>query len=74
MESIDFEASSHSNNMGRWARRVERACCTFATYLPLLFVYGLTTWAVWVDVSIGSNASKVSWLGMLTLVTDRTPY
>ncbi|KAH7369172.1 palmitoyltransferase PFA3 [Plectosphaerella cucumerina] len=50
--------------MGRWARRAERCCCTFATYLPLSFVYGLTTWAVWVDVRIGSSqADKPTWLG-----------
>ncbi|KAM0335638.1 hypothetical protein ACHAQA_000687 [Verticillium albo-atrum] len=47
----------------RWARRIERCCCTSLTYLPLLFVYGLTTWAVWVDVNIGSSHSKVAWLG-----------
>lgn len=47
----------------RWARKLERCCCTFATYIPLLFVYGLTTWAVWVDVTIGSLPSKASWLG-----------
>ncbi|KAG7127528.1 Palmitoyltransferase pfa3 like protein [Verticillium longisporum] len=47
----------------RWARRIERCCCTSLTYFPLLFVYGLTTWAVWVDVSIGSSQSKVAWLG-----------
>lgn len=55
-------------NMGRWARRAERCCCTFATYLPLSFVYGLTTWAVWVDVNIGSSqVGKPTWLGASSL-------
>ncbi|KAI0122919.1 DHHC zinc finger domain-containing protein [Xylariales sp. AK1849] len=47
----------------RWARRVERYCCNCITYFPLVFVYGLTTWAVWVVVSIGSHKSKTSWIG-----------
>ncbi|ORY71105.1 DHHC zinc finger domain-containing protein [Pseudomassariella vexata] len=47
----------------RWARRAERYCCNCITYLPLAFVYGLTTWAAWVVVSIGSNPSKSSWIG-----------
>ena len=47
----------------RWARRLERYCCTCATYFPLAFVYGLTTWAVFVLVNINSVPSRVSWLG-----------
>ena len=35
------------------ARRVERGCCLCATYFPLAFVYGLTTWAVYVEASLG---------------------
>lgn len=35
------------------ARRTERGCCLAATYFPLAFVYGLTTWAVSVEGSIG---------------------
>lgn len=34
-------------------RRCERACCAVATYFPLAFVYSLTTWAVYVEASIG---------------------
>jgi palmitoyltransferase len=48
----------------RWARRLERWCCTCAKYFPLAFVYGLTTWAAFVLVSLCSSPSKVSWLGM----------
>ncbi|KAI2465663.1 palmitoyltransferase PFA3 [Annulohypoxylon bovei var. microspora] len=48
----------------RWARRFERYCCNCLTYFPLAFVYGLTTWAVWVVVSIGSSATqKPGWIG-----------
>ncbi|KAF3047107.1 palmitoyltransferase for Vac8p [Didymella heteroderae] len=46
-----------------WARRVERYCCNTITYFPLLFVYGLTTWAVWVEVGIGFVPSKNAWTG-----------
>lgn len=47
----------------RWARMVERCCCTFATYLPLIFVYSLTSWAVWVLVEIGNYSTKSAWVG-----------
>ncbi|KAL7795332.1 DHHC palmitoyltransferase domain-containing protein [Trichoderma ceciliae] len=47
----------------RWARRIERACCTTARYLPLVFVYGLTSWACWVVVSIGRETQKSCWIG-----------
>jgi hypothetical protein len=58
-----FDASSI---MARWARRIERCCCRCATYFPLAFVYGITTWAVFVDCNIGLNAPKSSWIGMIT--------
>lgn len=51
------------NMTRRWARRIERYCCTCATYFPLAFVYGLTTWAVFVLVNISTVPSKVTWLG-----------
>ncbi|KAG6041594.1 hypothetical protein E4U41_003331 [Claviceps citrina] len=47
----------------RWLRTLERSCCTIAMYMPLMFVYALTTWAVWVVVEIGMQAPKRSWLG-----------
>ncbi|KUI63937.1 Palmitoyltransferase pfa3 [Cytospora mali] len=53
---------NHSG-MARWARRFERCCCRCATYFPLLFVYGLTTWAVIVLCSIGYNSPKSTWIG-----------
>ncbi|KAL2438363.1 Palmitoyltransferase pfa3 [Exophiala dermatitidis] len=42
------------------ARKCERACCTVATYFPLAFVYGLSTWAVWVVGSIGFGSQRTS--------------
>ncbi|KAM0722702.1 hypothetical protein Q7P37_002143 [Cladosporium fusiforme] len=35
-----------------WARKVERVCCQTISYFPLLFVYGLTTWSVWVAINV----------------------
>ncbi|KAI1391402.1 palmitoyltransferase PFA3 [Hypoxylon trugodes] len=56
--------SSSPNMARRWARRIERYCCNCLTYFPLAFVYGLTTWAVWVVVSIGSSkTTKPYWIG-----------
>lgn len=46
-----------------WARKVERYCCNTITYFPLVFVYGLTTWAVWVEAGIGFVPSKNAWTG-----------
>jgi hypothetical protein len=47
-----------------WARKVERVCCQTLSYFPLLFVYGLTTWSVWVAVSV-SFYSGTNWLAYL---------
>ncbi|KAI0392856.1 palmitoyltransferase PFA3 [Xylariaceae sp. FL0594] len=51
----------------RWIRRAERYCCSGLKYFPLAFVYGLTTWAVWVVVRIGSfetpDDAKAGWIG-----------
>ena len=46
-----------------WARRFERCCCTTLSYFPLTFVYGLTTWAVYVEVSVSflSPTSAAWW-------------
>ncbi|KAF2462065.1 DHHC palmitoyltransferase-domain-containing protein [Lineolata rhizophorae] len=58
--------SSFSRRRRSWARRCERYCCNAITYFPLLFVYGLTTWAVWVEVSIGSLPVQGVWTGKTT--------
>lgn len=46
------------------ARAVERTCVIIASYFPLAFVYGLTTWAVWVDAGIGLLPTNSRWLGV----------
>ncbi|KAF7183939.1 hypothetical protein CNMCM7691_004429 [Aspergillus felis] len=47
-----------------WALRCERYCCAAATYFPLAFVYSLTTWAVYVEASIGLKPSRSPWIGL----------
>ncbi|ORY13160.1 DHHC palmitoyltransferase-domain-containing protein [Clohesyomyces aquaticus] len=57
---------SPSRRMRRrgWARKIERSCCNIITYFPLLFVYGLTSWAVWVEAGIGfAPPIKNAWTG-----------
>lgn len=45
-----------------WARKIERCCCTTFAYFPLLFVYGLTSWAVYVEVNVSFiGASWSDW-------------
>ncbi|KAJ5515785.1 hypothetical protein N7527_007345 [Penicillium freii] len=47
-----------------WALRCERYCCAAASCFPLAFVYGITTWAVYVAVSIGIRPSRSDWIGI----------
>ncbi|KAJ5736982.1 Zinc finger DHHC-type palmitoyltransferase [Penicillium malachiteum] len=47
-----------------WALRCERYCCAIAGCFPLAFVYGLTTWAVWVEASLGLKGSENTWIGL----------
>ncbi|KAG9232597.1 DHHC palmitoyltransferase-domain-containing protein [Amylocarpus encephaloides] len=47
----------------RWARKVERYCCLGATYFPLVFVYSITSWAVWVEATIGFLPVQSAWIG-----------
>ncbi|KAF1831432.1 palmitoyltransferas-like protein PFA3 [Decorospora gaudefroyi] len=60
--------SSPTSTMRRrsWARKVERYCCTAVTYFPLFFVYGLTSWAAWVQAGIGFVPAKNVWTGKLS--------
>ncbi|KAE8150683.1 DHHC palmitoyltransferase-domain-containing protein [Aspergillus avenaceus] len=51
-----------------WALRCERYCCAAASFFPLAFVYGLTTWAVYVEASIGLRPSRNSWIGLPTSI------
>ncbi|KAK3069010.1 palmitoyltransferase for Vac8p [Teratosphaeriaceae sp. CCFEE 6253] len=43
-----------------WAQRLERCCCRTLAYFPLVFVYGLTTWAVCVEVSVSFFGKSIS--------------
>ncbi|KAI1327707.1 palmitoyltransferase PFA3 [Xylariaceae sp. FL0255] len=49
----------------RWVRRFERLCCGCLRYFPLAFVYGLTSWAVWVVINIGNfpTSKTNTWVG-----------
>ncbi|KAF2278755.1 zf-DHHC-domain-containing protein [Westerdykella ornata] len=64
--------SSPSRNMRRrgFARRLERFCCNTITYFPLAFVYGLTTWAAWVQAGVGltSWTNNHVWTGKLSSI------
>jgi palmitoyltransferase len=63
-----------SQNMSRrWARKIERYCCTCATYFPLAFVYGLTSWAVWVVVNVSTTKSSVPWIGECDITLSYVP-
>lgn len=46
-----------------FARRCERLCCNVLSLFPLVFVYGLTTWALWVQVHIGFMQETALWTG-----------
>ncbi|KAL8688300.1 MAG: hypothetical protein Q9224_004918 [Gallowayella concinna] len=48
-----------------WARKCERYCCSVVIYIPLAFVYGLTTWAVWVAAGIGFRVKAAAGTGYL---------
>ncbi|KAF2102696.1 zf-DHHC-domain-containing protein [Rhizodiscina lignyota] len=54
---------SHRRRPKAWARKVERFCCGIITYFPLTFIYGLTSWAAWVEVGIGLRPEKALWTG-----------
>lgn len=58
----------------RWARRLERICCTLGTYVPVAFVYGMTTWAVWVVIVIGGAEPESRWRGTPSSVVGLALY
>lgn len=64
--ALDPPSSLPPNMARRWARKLERYCCTCVTYFPLAFVYSITSWAVYVDVSLSTTPSGVTWLGRST--------
>ncbi|KAL9009656.1 MAG: hypothetical protein Q9173_005337 [Seirophora scorigena] len=49
-----------------WARKCERYCCSVVIYIPLVFVHGLTTWAVWVEAGIGFPSHSTTGTGFFT--------
>ncbi|QKX57855.1 uncharacterized protein TRUGW13939_04975 [Talaromyces rugulosus] len=57
-----------------WARRIERLCVTVCGYVPLVFVYGLTSWAVWVEAGIGFLPNKSNWIGFPSSALGITLY
>src|SRR5690606_21347065 len=69
LPSSTFDTSEPSTptmpSVRRWARRLERSCCACVKYLPLVFVYGLPTWGLYVLVALCATQTRVSWLGKL---------
>jgi len=57
MATLASERSPPSPNRRSKAKRCERFCCRALAHFPLLFVYGLTTWAVWVESYVGFGTS-----------------
>ncbi|KAI5201774.1 zf-DHHC-domain-containing protein [Aureobasidium subglaciale] len=60
-----MSSSSRDFNRRRksWARHIERCCCGALAYFPLVFVYGLLSWAGWVQISIGFWPNEGKWTG-----------
>ncbi|KMP09122.1 palmitoyltransferase pfa3 [Coccidioides immitis RMSCC 2394] len=52
----------------RLFRKCERFICGAAKYFPLVFVYGLSTWAVWIQATVGFGYSKNSWIGSTSAI------
>ncbi|KAK3686656.1 palmitoyltransferase for Vac8p [Vermiconidia calcicola] len=63
----DSPPMSPSFNFRRksWARRLERCCCNTLAYFPLTFVYGLSTWAIYVEVNCSFLATDGEWQAWL---------
>ena len=61
--SPSLSPGSRKRRSQSWAAKCERCCCSVVTYLPLVFVYGLTTWAIWVEAGIGFLPRSSTWKG-----------
>ncbi len=48
----------------KWALKCERYCCSIVTYFPLVFVYGMTTWAIWVQINLALEYKETTWRGI----------
>ena len=57
----------------RAARGLERCCCGVLKYTPLVFVYGLTSWATWAVVTISRAPGLSVWLGEFVTLKSRCP-
>lgn len=44
----------------RWAKRCEQNCVAVVTRMPLVLVYSLTTWAIWVEFGLSLHWTKTS--------------
>ncbi|KAL8687393.1 MAG: hypothetical protein Q9218_006419 [Villophora microphyllina] len=64
--SPSFSPSAPMKKPKSCARKCERYCCSVVRYIPLGFVYGLTTWAVWIEAGIGFHYRAVAGTGFLT--------
>ncbi|EEP79982.1 palmitoyltransferase PFA3 [Uncinocarpus reesii 1704] len=47
----------------RLLRKCERFICSTAKYFPLVFVYAVSTWAVWIQATVGFSYAKSTWIG-----------
>ena len=47
-----------------WALNCERYYCSILTYFPLVFVYSMTTWAIWVQVKLALEYKKTTLRGI----------
>ena len=54
-----------------WALRCERYCCAALSSFPLAFVYSLTSWACYVEASIGFRPSSSRWIGRSRFYSGR---
>lgn len=59
----------------KWARKCERYCWLGVAYFPLVFVYSITTWGVWVESTIGflPGSADSAWIGMSSLAASLHP-
>ncbi|MCJ1412499.1 palmitoyltransferase for Vac8p [Ptychographa xylographoides] len=57
-----------------FARKCERCCWTFVTHMPLAFVYGLTTWAVFVEYKLSTIWVLTSWKGYIAMFAGISLY
>ncbi|KAK2882490.1 hypothetical protein FQN49_000289 [Arthroderma sp. PD_2] len=56
------------------AKNCEELLCNVAKYFPLAFVYGLTTWAIWVEAGVSIYHTRSWWKGTLGAVLGISIY